>query len=329
VLLARHAHEMIDGMTIAAHVTGASCGVVYLRGEYRFLFEALHEILAHRRARQLLGTSILGQPGFDFDIEIHLGAGAYVCGEETALLESLEGRRGTPRVRPPFPAMHGYRGRPTVLNNVETFVAAAHIALHGAAAWRATGTSATRGTLLHSVSGDCARPGVYEWPGGVTVRTVLDACGAHDAHAVIVGGPSGTLLLADEFDRQLGFEDVRTAGAFMVLDRSRDLVAAVAHFAHFFAHESCGFCTPCRVGTTLTARRLDAIAAGRGSARDVADLTDLDVLLRTSSHCGLGTASTHLLRDLLHKCGPAVQQRLATREAAPVFDLAAALEPSA
>lgn len=327
VLLARRAHALFDGMTIAAHVTGASRGFLYLRGEYHFLLDHLEAVLAHRRADRRLGRAILDVPGFDFDVEIHLGAGAYVCGEETALLESLEGRRGVPRVRPPFPAQHGYLGRPTVVNNVETFVAAAHVARHGAAAWRATGSRETGGTLLHSVSGDCARPGVYEWPGGTPVRDVLAACGARDVQAVIVGGPSGTLLLPHEFDRRLGFEDVRTAGAFMVLDETRDLVATVAHFARFFAHESCGLCTPCRVGTTLVANRLDGILRGRGTARDLTDLADLDALLRTASHCGLGLAATHLLRDLRQKCGPALHARLAHRDAEPAFDLAAALEP--
>jgi [NiFe] hydrogenase diaphorase moiety large subunit len=168
VLLTRQADLVIEGMTVAAYAVGATRGFIYLRGEYRYLLDALNAVLARRRAENLLGANILGIPGANFDIEIHLGAGAYVCGEESALIESLEGKRGTPRNRPPFPVTNGYLDQPTIVNNVETFAAAALIALHGGDWYAAIGTKHSAGTKILSVSGDCARPGIYEYPFGVT-----------------------------------------------------------------------------------------------------------------------------------------------------------------
>jgi [NiFe] hydrogenase diaphorase moiety large subunit len=328
VLLAQRAESLFDGMTLAAWAIGASRGFLYLRGEYRFLLRPLEDALAARRADGLLGRDILGREGFGFDIELHLGAGAYVCGEETALLDSLEGGRGTPRVRPPFPAESGWRGLPTIVNNAETFVAAAHVARHGAEAWARIGTAESAGTMLHAVAGDCARPGVYEFPCGVRVADVLDACGAAGAQAVQVGGPSGTLLAPHEFGRRIAFEDVRSTGAFTVIGPDRDLFEVARHFTHFFAHESCGFCTPCRVGTALLARRMDAIAAGRGSAHDLHMLRELDRLLHTGSHCGLGVTAANPVRDTLAKFPSAYERRLASRESLPLFDLEAARSPA-
>ncbi|HNQ76109.1 MAG TPA: NAD(P)H-dependent oxidoreductase subunit E, partial [Pseudothauera hydrothermalis] len=249
VLLASFADLVFEGMTLAAWAVGARQGLLYLRGEYRYLLDGLRATLARRRTAGLLGQGILGEAGFDFDIDIHLGAGAYVCGEETALLESLEGKRGTPRIRPPFPVTHGYLGRPTVVNNVETLAKTTLIALAGGTAFAATGTAQSTGTKLLSISGDCARPGVYEYPFGVSVQRVLEDCGASDVQAVQVGGASGVTLAGYEFHRRIAFEDVPTAGAFMVFDSSRDMFEVARNFVHFFAHESCGFCTPCRVGT--------------------------------------------------------------------------------
>jgi [NiFe] hydrogenase diaphorase moiety large subunit len=328
VLLARHADTVVEGMTVAARVLGAARGFVYLRGEYRWMLERLEAVLARRRARGLLGRAIAGTEGFDFDIEIHLGAGAYVCGEETALIESLEGKRGTPRIRPPFPVERGYLGQPTVVNNVETFCAAAHVALRGGAWWASIGTPGSSGTKIHSVSGDVARPGVYEYPFGVSVGQVLHDAGASDAQAVQVGGPSGVCLARDEFGRRLAFEDVPTAGAFMVFDATRDLFEVARGFAHFFAHESCGFCTPCRVGTELVVRRMDKLADGFGSVFDEAELRQLEALLHRTTHCGLGSSATNPLRDTLQRFRPAYERRLQRPRFVPAFDLDAELEPA-
>lgn len=325
VLLTRQPDALFEGMTIAAHVLGAQRGFVYLRGEYRYLLEPLQAVLQRRRDAQLLGPAILGQAGFDFDIAIHVGAGAYVCGEESALIESLEGKRGTPRIRPPFPAEHGYLGHPTVVNNVETFCAVAHIAQHGAAAWADIGTAKSTGTKIHSVSGDCERPGVYEYPLGTPVSRILADCGASDTQAVQIGGPSGVCLAPDEFERRIAFEDVPTAGAFTVFDRSRDMFEVARGFAHFFAHESCGFCTPCRVGTALLVKRMDKLAAGRGSGDDLDVLFELDRLLHSTTHCGLGASACNPLRDTVLKFRPAYERRLQSLKFEPGFDLDAEL----
>ena len=325
VLLGAHADLVFEGMTIAGRVIGARLGLLYLRGEYRHLLEPLQATLAARRAAHLLGRDILGVPDFDFDIEIHLGAGAYVCGEESALIESLEGKRGTPRIRPPFPVTHGYLGCPTAVNNVETLAAACLIARHGGAWYAGIGSGKSAGTKLLSVSGDCARPGIYEYPFGVTVRQVLADCAAEDALAVQVSGPSGACLSADEFGRKLAFEDLPTAGALMVFDHRRDLFEVARNFAHFFAHESCGFCTPCRVGTTLAARLMDKIAAGHGSPDDLNELFKLQRLMQAASHCGLGHSAGNALADTLNKFRPAYERRLKSLEFEPAFDLDAAL----
>jgi [NiFe] hydrogenase diaphorase moiety large subunit len=332
VLLTLHADAVFEGMTVAARLLGARLGLVYLRGEYRYLLETLQAVLARRRADGLLGARILGQDGFDFDIDIHVGAGAYVCGEESSLIESLEGKRGTPRIRPPFPVEKGYLDQPTIVNNVETFCAAAHIALHGGAWWAAIGTAHSSGTKLHSVSGDCERPGVYEYPFGITVEQILQDCGATTAprqvQAVQVGGPSGVCLAAAEFGRRIGFEDVPTAGAFMVFDQTRDMFETARSFAHFFAHESCGFCTPCRVGTELVVRRMDKLAAGHGSIFDENELRELETLLHGTTHCGLGATATNALRDTLVRFRPAYERRLLSPTFTPGFDLDAELAPA-
>ncbi len=328
-LLTDHADAVFDGMTIAARAVGAQQGWLYLRGEYTYLLPQLQAVLARRRADGLLGRSVAGQTGFDFDIGIHLGAGAYVCGEESALIESLEGKRGTPRIRPPFPAESGYLGRPTVLNNVETFCAVAHIARRGADWWAGIGTASSTGTRVHSVSGDCERPGLYEYPLGTPISRILADCGAHGTQAVQVGGPSGTCVPASDFDRCISYDDVHSAGAFMVFDSTRDLFEVARHFARFFAHESCGLCTPCRVGTELVVRRLDKLAhergAGRGSAFDLERLRELDGLLHSGTHCGLGASACNPLRDTLAHFGQAYALRTGTAEFEPEFDLDAEL----
>ncbi len=325
VLLSSYADTVFEGMTIAALVVGARQGLVYLRGEYRYLLEALEATLARRRQQGLLGVAIQGRTGFDFDIEIHVGAGAYVCGEESALIESLEGKRGTPRIRPPFPVECGYLDRPTTVNNVETFCAVPHIAVFSGAWWAGIGTAQSTGTKIHSVSGDCERPGLYEYPFGTRIGRILEDCGARDTQAVQVGGPSGVCLSAMDFARRIGFEDVPTAGAFMVFDRTRDMFDVAHNFAHFFAHESCGFCTPCRVGTELVLRRMDKLKRGFGSSEDVQVLFELDKLMHSATHCGLGAAACNPLRDTIAKFRPSYEQHLKSLHFAPGFDMDAEL----
>jgi len=325
VLLTRKADMVFEGMTLCALATGAQHGFLYLRGEYRYLLEPLQAILQRRRDSNLLGKNILGQPGFDFDIAIHLGAGAYICGEESALIESLEGKRGVPRSRPPFPVTHGYLQQPTAVDNVETFCSAALAVQIGAENFRAIGTAKSSGSKLISVSGDCPRPGIYEYPFGVSVREVLQDCGAVNTRAVQISGPSGMCIAESEFDRKLGFEDLPTAGAFMVFDDSRDLFEVARNFVHFFAHESCGFCTPCRVGTSMLKQTMDKIAAGHGTRHDLNEIEKLDKVLQTSSHCGLGRTACNPVLHTLKRFRPAYENRLKSLDFEPAFDLDGAL----
>jgi [NiFe] hydrogenase diaphorase moiety large subunit len=329
VLLTSYADLVIEGMTLCAGIVGAREGFLYLRGEYRYLVEHLEAVLQRRRELGLLGRGIgadvAGSTAFDFDISIHLGAGAYICGEESALIESLEGKRGVTRKRPPYPVTAGYRERPTVVNNVETFLAAARIAEHGGYWFRSEGTDRSAGTKILSVSGDCARPGVYEVPFGTSVREVLAACGADAAQAVQVSGAAGTTLAPDEFDRVLAFEDLPTAGSFMVFAEGRDLLEMVRIFAAFFAHESCGFCTPCRVGGVLVRDLIEKVATGQASAHDLDELRHTGDVMRRGSHCGLGhTAPNHVLQTL-DKFPHIYRARLKNAAYTPAFDLDTAL----
>jgi [NiFe] hydrogenase diaphorase moiety large subunit len=325
-LLSSHADDVFAGMTLCAGIIGARHGYLYLRGEYLYLRDALENILAKRREDGLLGHAILGNSGFDFDIEIHMGAGAYICGEESALIESLEGRRGVPRIRPPFPVSRGYLGKPTVVNNVETFMAAAQIAAHGADWFRTAGTEQSTGTKLLSISGDCEQPGIYEFPFGVAIHEVLEACGATDCQAVQAAGAAGSTIPADEFDRRIAFEDVSTGGSFMVFNQARDMLDMVQNFARFFVHESCGFCTPCRVGGSLLKDLIDKVHAGRAGQYDMGEMRDIGNLIKSSSHCGLGTTAPNPVLDTLDKFPHIYARRLAKAEYEPAFDLDAALQ---
>ncbi|MBA2659367.1 MAG: NAD(P)H-dependent oxidoreductase subunit E [Nitrosospira sp.] len=326
VLLNSYADLVFEGMTIGAKVMGSAKGFLYLRGEYRYLLERLESILARRRATGLLGRDILGVTGFDFDIEVHLGAGAYICGEESALIESLEGKRGRPRNRPPFPAAHGYFHQPTVVNNVETFACAARIAAQGGKWFAAMGTRQSSGSKILSISGDCARPGIYEYPFGVSVKEILDDCGGEDVYAVQIGGPSGILISWKEFGRCISFEDLPTAGAFTIFKRGRDILQVVRNYAHFFAHESCGFCTPCRVGTQLQKKIVDKMANGNGTSSNLEELKHLGHIMRTMSHCGLGHTAANPVLDMLDKFPGAYEKKLKNLAFEPAFDLDSALE---
>ncbi|MGB5582549.1 MAG: NAD(P)H-dependent oxidoreductase subunit E [Gammaproteobacteria bacterium] len=326
VLLNSYADKVFEGMTLCAGIIGATKGYLYLRAEYRFLRAPLERVMQKRREAGLLGTNILGKQGFDFDIEIHMGAGAYICGEESSLIESLEGKRGIPRKRPPFPVTHGYLNKPTVVNNVETFMAAALIAIHGASWFRSVGTEESSGTKLLSISGDCEKPGIYEYPFGASIQHILQDCGASNAQAVQVAGAAGVTLPAEEFERRIAFEDVSTGGSFMVFDQQRDLLDMVRNFAHFFVHESCGFCTPCRVGSSLMKDLVDKVYAGHAGQYDLDEMHDIGALMRASSHCGLGTTAPNPMLDTLNKFPQIYSKRLKHSSYEPAFDLDAALQ---
>ena len=325
VLLNAYAHQVLEGMTLCAAIIGTEQGFLYLRGEYLFLYEKLQNILKERREAGLLGQNILNK-GLNFDIEICLGAGAYICGEESALIESLEGNMGIPRNRPPYPVTQGYLGKPTVVNNVETFLAAASISVHGGEWFAAIGTEKSKGTKLLSICGDCDRPGIYEYPFGTTVQTILNDCGASDVLGIQIGGPSGIFISNHEFERQLGFEDLATGGSFIIFNKHRNILDIVNNFTHFFAHESCGFCTPCRVGTSLLKNQLTKIIEGHGSAGDVVALEELCQLIKKQSHCGLGQTAANPVLTTLSRYPELYHQLLKKISYEPGFDLDGALD---
>ena len=324
-ILKHRADQVYEGMTLAAWVTGAKRGFLYLRAEYECLVGALEVALLQRRRRGLLGRNICGLMDFHFDIQIMLGAGAYICGEESALINSIEGLRGTPRNRPPYPVTSGLWGQPTVVNNVESFAAASLILMHDGAWFSKVGTSKSKGTKLLSVSGDCERPGIYEVPFGIKVEEVLDLCGVGETLGVQVGGPSGTFVTPEEYDRRIAYEDLGTGGSFMVFDAERDLLDIVHNFTRFFAHESCGFCTPCRVGTSLQLKLVEKLKMGWGTAGDIQELERLAQLLN-ASHCGLGHTAANPVQTTLARRAELYQARLNDIDFSPGFDLDGELE---
>ena len=325
VLLTSHADAVFEGMTLCGRIIGAGKGVLYLRGEYRYLLEHLEMKLDERRKRGLLGDSILGVDGFDFDIAIVVGAGAYICGEESALIESLEQKPGHPRIRPPFPVTHGYQGMPTVVNNVETLVAAAKIVTHKNHWFRSHGTMQSHGTKILSVSGDCTRPGIYEYPFGITINQLLEACGAEDVQAVQVGGPAGRLVDPGHFDHHIAFEDIATGGSVMIYNRSQDLLDVILNFSRFFRHESCGFCTPCRVGTTLLNNGMEKVVSGHATAHDLDEMKRTALIVNRRSHCGLGVTAPNAIVEGLKHFPALFEARLLHKEMEPEFDLDASL----
>ena len=324
VLMASYADMVFEGMTVAGLAIDAKEGVLYLRGEYRYMKAKLEAVLARRREAKLLGEKILGSD-FSFDIKIHWGAGAYICGMETAMIESIEGKRGTPRKRWPLPVHEGYMGKPTVVSNVETFAAAAVIGVRGGTWFAQHGTMQSTGTRLFCVSGDVERPGIYEYPWGVTCHEILRDCGAKDTKFVQISGPSGTTLTEHEFERRMSFEDLPSVGTFMVFNHTRDAFAMNKNFAKFFQHESCGLCTPCRVGSTLLVQMLEKFEAGLGSPADFEEVKNLSVFMKSMAHCGLGqTAPNHFL-DAVNKTPEVFTSRMQASEFKPAFDLDLAL----
>ncbi|HSP89604.1 MAG TPA: NADH-ubiquinone oxidoreductase-F iron-sulfur binding region domain-containing protein, partial [Vicinamibacterales bacterium] len=299
VLLLDYADLVFEGMTIAARAIGATKGILYLRGEYVYMRPHLEAVLARRRADGQLGPDILGTAGFTFDIEIRMGAGAYVCGEETALIESLEGHRGEPRNRPPFPVNTGFLGQPTIVNNVETLASVSAILAKGAAWFKAIGTEKSAGFKLFSVSGDCAAPGVYEFPLGISVSELLDRVGGAGAKAVQIGGASGTCVPAAEFGRRIAFEDVATGGSVIVFGQGRDMLHVAKNFMEFFVEESCGQCTPCRAGNAKLLEGIEMLERGACSSAYLKELLALGETMQLASKCGLGQSSPNAFVSIM------------------------------
>ena len=315
VLMEEDPFALVEAMTITAYATGCEKGFVYIRGEYPLSLERIETALAAARARGLLGPNVMGK-GLAFDVETRRGAGAYICGEETALFNSIEGFRGEPRNKPPFPVEKGLFQKPTVINNVETLVNVLQIVLEGGAAFAAIGTEQSTGPKLFCLSGHVARPGVYEVPFGATLRQLIDLTGGvpggRAVKAVLLGGAAGSFLSPAELDVPLTFEGTRAIGAslgsgvVMVFDEHADLGDAVRRIAAFFRDESCGQCVPCRVGAERQEELVTRIASGRplGSLpQEVALLDEMAQAMRDASICGLGQTASGAIQSAIKKLG--------------------------
>ncbi|MFC6066603.1 NAD(P)H-dependent oxidoreductase subunit E [Streptomyces ochraceiscleroticus] len=312
VLMEGDPYALVEAMTIAGYATGAHHGYLYLRGEYPRALARIQYAIDQARARGLLGDDVLGQ-GYAFDIEIRRGAGAYICGEETAIFNSIEGQRGEPRSKPPFPVEKGLFGKPTAVNNVETLVNVLSILERGAAAYAATGTEGSTGTKLFCVSGAVARPGIYELPFGVTLGGLLETAGGCTGtpRAVLLGGTAGGFVRPDELDIPLTFEGTRAAGTtlgsgvVMVLDETVDLPRILLRIAEFFRDESCGQCVPCRVGTVRQEEALLRIKdrTGAAAADDIALLREVGRAMRDASICGLGQTAWNAVESAIDRLG--------------------------
>lgn len=304
VVLEEDPFSLVEAMTMAAYAVGAENGWIFIRGEYLRACKRLQIAVNKAREAGYLGHNILGREGFNFDIEIRLGAGAYICGEETALFEAIEGKRGFPRMKPPFPTTNGLFDQPTAINNVETLVAALTVARIGWEAWTAYGTEDSKGTKWFCLSGHVNQPGLYELPFGVTVRELIGLGGGvrhgRAVQAVLVGGAAGVFLAPDQLDYPLTYESSRNnafpigSGVVMVIDESYDLRHSLLHLARFFAHESCGKCFPCQIGTQRQMEILENITQNSGpQSGDKERLLDLGFAMTETSLCGLGqTAAT-------------------------------------
>lgn len=301
LLLTQHPHMLIEGMVIAAHAIGASQGYIYVRGEFYREIQILKAAIKEARAAGILGKSVQGR-SWKFDIEVYRGAGAYICGEETALLSSLEGRRGEPRLKPPFPAQVGAFGMPSCVNNVETFCAVPTIIKDGAAKFAAIGTERSGGTRLFCVSGHVEKPGVYELPINMNLKDLIAHCGGvrggRSVKAVIPGGASAPMLRGDEIDVAMDFDSLAKAGTMagsggvIVIDDQTCIVEAAARLLKFYEHESCGQCSQCREGSHWLARMFNRIEAGQGTTEDLDKIAQICGNMAGQTICAFADAVT-------------------------------------
>jgi len=330
VILTELPRLLFEGMAIAGYALGVKQGVIYLRYEYRYMKEYLESVLQEMREQNLLGKDLAGKQGFDFDIRIQLGAGAYVCGEETGLIESMEGKRGEPRNRPPFPVTKGYLDQPTVVNNVETLCSVPKIILEGADWFKSMGTGESAGTKLLSISGDCEKPGVYEVEWGMTIRELLEMVGASDVQAVQVGGPSGTCIDPSQFNRAIAFEDLATGGSIIVIGKDRDLLKDfVLNYMDFFIEESCGSCAPCRTMNLILRNKLQKIMAGDSSKGEIDELLNWSMVGKETNRCGLGQTAANPIISTIENFRSLYESYIETdSEFVSSFDMAQAVAES-
>ncbi|MBI5839359.1 MAG: NAD(P)H-dependent oxidoreductase subunit E [Chloroflexi bacterium] len=343
VLIDTNPHQLLEGITIGGYACGASDAWIYIRGEYEYQARRLERAIEQVEAKNLLGKNILGT-SFSFNIHVHRGAGAYICGEETALLESLEGKRGEPRLRPPYPPTYGFRGQPTAVNNVESFCAVPHIVKNGAEWWRNLTDDPTPGTKVYMILGQVNKPGLFEAPFGLTLRQVIEEFGGgmipgSTFNFALCGGAAGTIVPPALMDSHIDYSsgplkgvtrDIKAmekrwtqvismgAGAFLICDQNVSPVAFLRELLHFFAAESCGKCTPCRVGTWHSLEILDRMAEGKGVKGDTEELKMLAALMQDSSFCGLGQSVAIPMKSALAHFG-AEFAKAETAEALPVL----------
>ena len=303
VLMEGYPYSIIEGMVIAGYAVGAQKGYLYIRGEYFRATKIMQAAIEQACQAGYLGNNILGS-GFSFEIEIRSGAGAYVCGEETALFESIEGKRGFPRLKPPYPVTYGLFGKPTDINNIETLSAAAWIMAYGADYFKMMGTEKSSGTKIFCISGDVARPGVYEYPLGITLSELIEHAGGvtGELRGALIGGAAGTFASPDELDLVMSFEGLAEnqyflgSGVVNVINTTRDMKAIVYSLAHFFAHESCGKCFPCQLGTQKQLEILEKVVDNTVTPDDMTRLEDVGFTMAKASICGVGhMASTAIL----------------------------------
>lgn len=294
---------VFEGMILAGYATGAKEGIVYLRAEYQFFKRELEQLLDKFKEENLLGNDIQDVNGFDFDIKIQLGAGSYVCGAASALIESLHGRRGEPPVRMWSATKHGYKHKPTVVNNVETLAYASRIIELGEEHYLSIGTEESPGTKLISISGDVAKPGIYEIEYGTSIREMLgiEMSQATAPYFVQVSGPSGECVSPKEFDRRICKEDILCGGSFMVFNRTRDILHILRNFMEFFKEESCGVCTPCRAGNFILTEKVKKMQRGLASQEELEDIKNWGNIMKLSSRCGLGKSSSNTLVHSINK----------------------------
>jgi [NiFe] hydrogenase diaphorase moiety large subunit len=325
VLLQEHPELLIEGMILAAYAIGATKGAIYLRAEYRYLRDTLESLIESYRVAGYLGNNIKAKSSFNFDIYIHMGAGSYVCGEETAMIHSMEGKRGEPSTKEYFPVERGFNDKPTVVNNVETLATVPRIIEMGIEKYLTLGTNVTPGTKLLSVSGDCKKPGIYEIEWGMKLRDFLDLIEAEDPHFILFNGFAGECLSEADFEREISGENLlanniqfrfkdaneyarkmtsvglRSGGSFMTFKTERNLMEILKNIADFFVDESCGICVPCRTGNFLLNKKIDKLALGHADEKDLQDIKEWSKIITTTSRCGLGKMSSNSLNTAIVK----------------------------
>lgn len=325
VLMNKYPGLMLEGMAMAGYAVGANKGYIYLRAEYFFLKDKIEKKIKEFTDKGLLGKNIANIEGFDFDIQIYMGAGAYVCGEETALISSMEGKRGEPSTKEFFPVEKGLFDKPTIINNVETLCAVPRILELGLDKYLKIGTQATKGTKLLSVSGDCKKPGIYEIEWGMKLKTFLDLIQAENPYLILFNGYAGECLSTADFDREISGENLlaehvqfewddpieyarkmsaiglRSGGSFMVFNKERNFMKIFKNINSFFVSESCGICAPCRTGNFLLSKKLKKIRLSHADNKDMDDIIEWSTIIKQSSRCGLGKTSANCLLTAILK----------------------------